>query len=42
MRPNIEETKLINLVEVGEKGKPVKIAVNFPKNMKDELISLLK
>ena len=40
--PNIEETEVINLVEEGEKEKPIKIGVNFPKDMKDELISLLK
>ena len=40
---NIEETEVINLVNEGEKKKnPVKIGVNFPKDMKDELIALLK
>ena len=41
-KPNIEERKVINLVEEGEKEKPIKIKVNFPKDMKDELIVLLK
>ena len=41
-KPNIEERKVINLVEEGEKEKPIKIRVNFPKDMKDELIVLLK
>ena len=41
-KPNIEETKVINLAEEGEKEKPIKIGVNFPKDMKDELIALLK
>ena len=41
-KPNIEETEVINLVNEGETEKPVKIRVNFPKDMKDELIALLK
>ena len=41
-KPNIEETEVINLADDGEKEKPVKIGVNFPKDMKDELIALLK
>ena len=41
-KPNIEETEVINLADDGEKEKPVKIGVNFPKDMKDELRALLK
>ena len=41
-KPNIEETDVINLIEEGEKEKPVKIGVNIPKDMKDEFIALLK
>ena len=33
---------MINLANEGEKEKPIKIRVNFPKDMKDELIALLK
>ena len=33
---------MINLAEEGEKENPVKIRVNFPKEMKDEHIALLK
>ena len=33
---------MINIVDKGKKEKPVKIGVNFPKDMKDELIALLK
>ena len=33
---------MINLAEEGEKEKPIKIGVNFPKDMKDELIALMK
>ena len=33
---------MINLAEEGEKGKPIKIAASFPKDRKDELITLLK
>ena len=39
---NIEETEVVNLAEESEKEKPVKIGVNFPKDMKDELVALLK
>ena len=41
-KPNIEETEVINLASDGKKEKPVKIRVNFPKDMKDKLIALLK
>ena len=41
-KPNIEETEVINLADEGEKEKPFKIGVKFPKDMKDELIALLK
>ena len=41
-KPNIEEIEVINLAKEGEKEKLVKIRVNFPKEMKDELIALLK
>ena len=41
-KANIEKTEVTNLVDKGEKVKPVKIGVNFPKDMKDELIALLK
>ena len=41
-KPNIKETKVINLANEGEKEKPIKIRVNFPKDMKHELIALLK
>ena len=33
---------MINLANEGEKEKPFKIRVNFPKDMKHELIALLK
>ena len=33
---------MVNLAEEGEKEKPVKIGINFPKDMKDELIALLR
>ena len=33
---------MINLVEEGKIEKPIKIGVNFPKDMKDELTALLK
>ena len=33
---------MINLAEEGKKAKPVKIEINIPKDMKDELIALLK
>ena len=39
-KPNIEETEVINLDDKVEKEKLVKIEVNFPKDMKDELIAL--
>ena len=39
-KPNVEETEVINLADEGE-TKPIKIRVNFPKDMKDELIALL-
>ena len=38
---NIEEIEVINLADEGKTEKPVKIEVNFPKDMKDELITLL-
>ena len=38
----MEETEVINIVDKGKKEKPVKIGVNFPEDMKDELIALLK
>ena len=41
-KPNKKETKVINLAEEGKKGKPIKIAASFPKDRKDELITLLK
>jgi len=41
-KPNIEATEVINLADEGKKEKPVKVGVNFPKDMKDELIALLK
>ena len=41
-KPNIEEIEMVNLAEEGEKEKPVKIGINFPKDMKDELIALLR
>ena len=41
-KPNIEETEVINLANEGETEKPIKVEVNFPKDMKDELIALLK
>ena len=41
-KPNIEEIEVTNLVEEGEEEKPVKIRVNFPKDMQDEFIALLK
>ena len=40
-KPNIEETEVINLADEGKIEKPIKIGVNFPKDMKDELIALL-
>ena len=41
-KPNIKETEVVNLVNEGKNEKPIKIGVNFPKNMKLELIALLK
>ena len=41
-KPNIEETEMVNLANKGKNEKPVKIGVNFPKEMKLELIALLK
>ena len=41
-KPNIVETEMVNLANKGGKEKPVKIGVNFPKDMKHELIALLK
>ena len=41
-KPNIEETEMVNLANEGENEKPVKIKVNFPNDMKPELIALLK
>ena len=41
-KPNIEETEVVNLANEGENEKPVKIGVNFPKDMKHKLIALLK
>ena len=41
-KPNIEETEVINLVDEGKTKNLVKIKVNFPEDMKDELIALLK
>ena len=32
-KPNIAKIEVINLAEEGEKEKPVKIRVNFPKDM---------
>ena len=41
-KTNIEDTEVINLAKEGEKEKPVKTGVTFPKDMKDDLIALLK
>ena len=41
-KPNIEETKVVNLANKGENEKPIKIGVNFPKDMRHKLIVLLK
>ena len=38
----IKETEVVNLADKGENEKPVKIGVNFPKDLKHELIVLLK
>jgi len=36
-KPNIDETEMINLADEGKIERPVKIGVNFPKDMKDGL-----
>ena len=41
-KSNIEETGVVNLADKGKNEKPVNIGVNFPKDMKPELIVLLK
>ena len=41
-KPNIEETEVVNLADGVENEKPVKIGVNFPKDIKHEHIALLK
>jgi len=41
-KPNKEEIEVVNLADEGENEKPVKIRVNFPKDLKRELIALLK
>ena len=41
-KPNIEETEVVNLANEGENEKPIKIGVNFPKDMRHEVIVLLK
>ena len=41
-KPNIEEMEVINLADEGKTEKPVKIGVNFPKDVKDQLMALLK
>ena len=41
-KSNIEETEMLSLAGEGENEKPIKIGVNFPKDMKPELIVLLK
>ena len=41
-KPNIKEIEVVNLVDEGENEKPDKIGVNFPKDLKHELIALLK
>ena len=41
-KPNIEEIEVVNLVDEGENEKPTKIGVNYPKDLKHELIALLK
>ena len=41
-KSNIEETQVINLADEGKTEKPVMIRVNFPNDMKDDLIALLK
>ena len=39
---NIEEAEVVNLADEGKNEKPVKIGVKFPKDLKHELIALLK
>ena len=41
-KPNMEDTEVVNLADEGENEKPVKIGVNFPKDLKHELNTLLK
>ena len=41
-KPNIEETEVVNLADEGENEKLIKIGVNFPKDVKHEIIALLK
>ena len=41
-KPNIEELKVVNLVEESEELKEVKIEAHFSAEQKDELIALLK
>ena len=41
-KPNIKETEVVNLVDKGKNENPVKLGVNFPKDMKPELVALLK
>ena len=39
---NIEEIEVVNLADEGENKKHVRIGVNCPKDLKHELIALLK
>ena len=41
-KPNIEETEVVNLLDKGKNEKPIKIGVKFPKDLKHELMALLK
>ena len=41
-KPNIEETEVVKLVNKAKNEKPIKIGVNFPKDLKHELNTLLK
>ena len=41
-KPNVEETEVVNLADKGKNEKPIKIGVNFPKDMRHELKALLK
>ena len=41
-KPSMEEIEMVNLAEEGENEKLIKIRVNFPKDIKHELIALLK